>query len=289
MFTTFPPKMPEQINLSKFSNFGEKFDAVVDHLKIRSIFCEVSNKENLSFLTTPARKLHVTEIIVPGGDTNYIKDILIELHELLSDELTTYVNSDESYDSITDCLKVAKEKSEQGFDENNRTDQFTFKNDFQFKVYDGKIWSDALPQWLEFDHDVIYKLNEHFDLRRGFFNRLIKLFDAALQTHLTLPPTGTRVWIWDSENPELDLSELFYTLHLLAQKIRLANSECSLAKARKILFNYFGLDDNDYNKKVYQIKRRKKRDHLVNELSKKLNDHVDGLLTPRKIGSRAKL
>jgi hypothetical protein len=289
MFTTFPPKMPEQINLSKFSNFGEKVDAVVDHLKIRSIFCEVSNKENLSFTTTPARKLHVTEIIVPGGDTNYIKDILTELYEILSKELTQYVDSDESYDSITACLKTVKEKSEKGFDENNRTDQFTFKNDFNFMVYDGNVWDELLPQWLEFDHQVIYKRNDHLDLRKGFFDKLIKLFDKALQSHLTLPAPGTAVWSWDSENAELEFSEVFYVLHVLISKISIRDPKCSPSQARKILFNLFGLDDKDYKKKESQILGRKKGGHFLNELATKLSDYVAGLWDPNKKASHAKV
>ncbi|MFI5188318.1 MAG: hypothetical protein ACHQF0_16425, partial [Chitinophagales bacterium] len=180
MFTTFPPAVYAP-NLGNFSSFEEKFTSVVDYLQINAVFCEVSNKQDLRFIIAPAGKLHVSEIIVPGGDTNYIKDILIEIYELLSRELTKYVHSDENYDSITEGVKALKEKSERAFGENNRTDQLTFENSFQYKVYDGRIWDDVPVQWLEFAPSVIHKLNDHIDLRKGFFNLLVKLFDRALQ------------------------------------------------------------------------------------------------------------
>jgi hypothetical protein len=117
-------------------------------------------------------------------------------------------------------------------------------------------------------------LKQQFTIRKGFFDKLGKTLDKVLQTHQLQPESSKKPYGWDSPNSELEVSELVYTLHILAARIRMnEKAGGTFAKFKRDFFGLFGLDDKVYNKKVDTIKERKINDHFLNEMARILNDH----------------
>lgn len=96
------------LDLSHFASFDEKFQAVISHLEIHAVFCQLALGEipDKSYDDT----YHVNEILVPGGQPSYIKTLMIDVLKLFQDSLWNYVFNSDDYFTIRKTLENSIDK-----------------------------------------------------------------------------------------------------------------------------------------------------------------------------------
>jgi hypothetical protein len=274
MFTTFPPSecVPLEQYLPAIKNFEKKLKAVSDYLKIHTVFCQGSQND-IEKPFQPLKEYEVNEVIILGGDPGFIKSLLKDTAAKLCVALEAYVASDEEFETIRSSLQRCLEICQKGFDENNLQDDFTFDHCIKYNLYLQGAWTAVPIQCLSISGEVWQILTQHFNNRKGFFNKLKNVITAALEKHITLPSLTDSVCQWDSTDAAIEVAELFYVLTTVVPRIK-PKDDISDSQFRKLFFNFFGLKEKDYANKCNRIMSRKNNKHFLSQLSQHLETLV---------------
>lgn len=282
MFTTAIPETKKPIDLSTYDTFEKKLNALYEYAVIRNIFVEVSNPEDIEAMNPVP--LHVTQLNVPLGSASYAMEILKECSAIISDEARNYIHGEDDFDSISETLDRCIEKCSQGYEKHNLEDIFTLDQNTAIQIYKEEKWHPTQFKYLQWPLLSLYEdLKEHYNIRKGFFDKLTKTLDKVRREHHLKPDPSKKPYRWESPNPELDISELLYILYRTSNQLKIDFSAGgSFSKFKREFFALFGLSDKDYDKKVKLILKRKRGQHLITELEKKFTDEHAKLFTVKK-------
>lgn len=275
MFATAVPLVKEPINLDLYKSFEDKLMAVYSYTKISDIYIEVSNPQDVEAIYPV--DLSVVQMAVPPGSPSYVNSKLKDCYNILSDEVMNYINGTDDFDDISKALESSIEKCIQGAEENNINDIFTFDQNLIILIYNKGKWFRTLFQYLQWPIPALYEnLQENFNVRKGFFDKMGKTLNKALESHKLDPDPATKPYTWDSPNAELEITELLYIIYRTSGQLKIDfKSGGSFPKFKRDFFKLFGLADKNYDKKVGDILKRKKGQHFVNHLSQKFDeDHA---------------
>jgi hypothetical protein len=274
MFATPIPVEKEPLELSDYKTFEEKFLATCEFTKIRNIYFEVSNPQDVDILFPVS--LNVTQMGIFGGDATTINSMLKKCYAVLNEEADKLVRGDDDFESIAASLRRCVDQCERGSEQNNINDQFTFDQNLRIQVLKDGEWRQTLFQHLAMTAPIHEDLKEHFNVRKGFFDKMGKSLGKLLVSHQAPPDIQRWPYSLDTSNPELDLSELLYTLYRVTTKLKIDDKAGgTFPKFKRDFFQLFGLSDKDYDKKIIQIRNRKINEHFLNDLASQLTkDHA---------------
>ena len=258
-----------RLNFEQFSNPFDQINSVYSYIKIETIYCGVLNRKDDSLADTSQPFLVVREIGIPGGTPTYLKSLLKEeVFDYLATTLKQYLQGDDDYETISNCLTRSIDLCKKAVEENDRQNRYTFSEGIKFLIGTGDDWHPVLFSHLKLATDAAIDWEEHFDIRKGFYEKMKEEFSSALDWHLKKADPSAKPYAWDSKNPDLEISELIYLLYYHAHRIKI-NSDAggSFAKFKRDFFGLFGRTDENYNLKVIQITKRKKDAHFVDELA----------------------
>lgn len=271
----FPKQHYEPLNLEVFPTFEEKLIALCDYIKIQAVFCEIANKEALQD-RIPLERLHVISLAVLPWHFSYAKTTLTEKLVFFTIEAKKYLQSEDEYEGIADSLQRCIDLCSNARNKNNLNDHFSSDREVNFYAY----WNDhplSMPfQCFSFDRNALLDLEEHFSIRKGFYEQMIEMLSKALIWHKERPIPSKKPYSLDSLNPELDVSEVLYTLYRVSKQLLIDfDAGGSFPKFKKDFFGLFGLSDKDYDKKIIQIQKRKRGDDFIRDMANKLEDSRD--------------
>lgn len=200
------------LELDNFPIFEEKLNAINAYLEISTIFCRLE-KEQIIEQTYPA-KYNVIEALVPGGRASYIKSLLQDTMISLWHSLENYINSDDDYYSIKKVLENSKEEC---ISLNKKNDIY---RSFPFNEYDIScivIMNNGKRNRLQFDqlnfeNNVRNQIEDHFSIRKEFYQECIEMVDKKLMEHLEMPAFPKMPYKWKSDKAHLEIAELLHAL-----------------------------------------------------------------------------
>ena len=269
------PDVKPRPDLTKYTSLSDKFEAVIQFLSMDKVLCVIPNDEIAEFNGFPAPDQKFRVVDLNGPRTSYIKSLTNEWLRIFTDEAGKLLLSEINYNDITEQLISLKSQSLELHKKLNANYDLKFEETFRYySRYKEHLYNIPLVH-LHFD-DVVYdELLRHFNLRSQFFWEMQEIMEENLKLHLTPRINNTRPYTWDSPHGELELSELLYTLLIVANRIKINDKEGgSFAKLKRELFGLFSLNEKDYNKKVAQIQSRKKDPPFIGQLSEQLNEHL---------------
>lgn len=282
MFLTAIPKTKEPIDLNLYDTFEKRLNALYDYAAIRNIFVEVNNPQDINAISPSL--LDVTQLNVPLGSASYAMVVLKEYYATLSDDIKNYTQGEDDFESIGETLDRSIEICIQGYEKHNLEDIFTVEQNIDIQAYKEGDWYRTQFKYLQWPQLSLYEdLKEHFNIRKGFFDKMAKMLTKTREKHYLKPDPSKKPYSWESQNPELDISELLYILYRTSNQLKINFSAGgSFPKFKRDFFNLFGLSDKDYDKKVKLILKRKRGEHFITELQKKFADEHAKLFSSKK-------
>jgi hypothetical protein len=258
------PADHDRLDFSKFELFHEKFDSFVEYLKIRTVFCGVTNPQDIDVNKPPHERgyLYVNAMRIRGGNTADIKFIVSEAIPLLTGHLRKFVKEHEDYDEITDILKICIDTCKEQYKEADPENLLRFGR-IGFKVLSNSNWYSESFDHLRFEPQPAGELLDHFKLRRDVYTEFRELLEQELAWHLEMEDDTTSPYSWDSENAELEIAEILYAIKMKRLKINFELG--SYAKFTHAFYRLFGLTNKRHDQKLQQIRNRAKKKTFLNE------------------------
>ena len=254
--------------LQKADSFKGKIDALIEYLYPGAIECTV--KETIENpIESSSEKYTVLDLYIPGGNPSYINSYLKTSWEYLSETLDKELDTDNGYQNTRSMLLQCRQQCHLEIEKYEFDDPYTFEAIHSVVIRTG---TDRYPAFLEnlvLNTEHWTEMRDHCLVRRSFLKKLYNYIDEAL-LRLTNIPEKHNLVEWNSDKAELEITELLYALKLTG-RISLKD-EITEVQFREKFFNFFGLNEKEYNKRVTDIKRRKKRPLLLNELSDAIED-----------------
>ncbi len=256
--TVEKPKPP----LKQSKTFEGKINSLIDYLRIGTVW--VTTKKKIKEpVTSPKAKIKVETIFISSGTPEYITSYMNTCWEYLEKSLDNLLKSNAGFYNVRNILNDCRLKCFRQIESYDLSDSYTFDAIHSFLITNKIGGFPILFTDLILEQKHLDILRDHCKVRAAFFKRLHFFIDHKLTTLLNLPEVAPKIYEWDSPQNELEISEFLYALKLSGRIKILAGTE---EQFRQQFFNFFGLEDKDFNKRTHDLRRRKNKSIFLRKL-----------------------
>ena len=271
MFTFEIPEnlRPEMLNIGELEKFEDKIAQIYEHISMKNILCTVSNFDEVKFGVVAEPQLQVTGICVSSGTPSYLKSVLKDCIEILTNEIKKHVeeNTEADFDEVSKLLQTLIRLCYRFSVAYDFFDSLGFSQRHIFWVYHNGIWIIQPSQNLHFPQQILDELDNHYLLRKQFFEKLSGTIQEIDEWHHYVPSLLSQAYKWDSLHAELELAEVIEAIEKHRLKIN-GDKGGSHLKFRKQFYGLFGLTGKSHNQKLQQIRQRKNEISFIKELAR---------------------
>jgi hypothetical protein len=252
------PKPP----LKQSKTFEGKIDSLIKYLYIGTV--RVTTKKLIKGPVNSSKmKIMVETINIPTGTLEYITSYMNTSWEYLEKTMDDLLNSNAGFYNTRKILNDCKIKCYRQIESYELSDSYTFDAIHSFIISNKLGEFPVLFTNLIFEEKHLNMLRDHCKVRSAFLKRLHYFIDYKLTTLLNLPEVASKIYEWDSPQKEMEISEFLYALKLSGRIKILTGSE---EQFRQQFFNFFGLEDKDFNKRTHDLRRRKSKSIFLSKL-----------------------